>query len=55
MGNLKPKEKRQILAEFIEKNVMHQYDIAPYMGKPLSYFDYDKVKEMIKWFDNLDK
>jgi hypothetical protein len=43
-----PKEKKELLRTMIELMVHTGYDIAPYMGKPLSYYDYDKVKKSIK-------
>lgn len=50
-----PKQKRKILANFIEKQVQCGYSIEEYMGKPLSFFDYAKLeirtKQMIKEFN----
>lgn len=45
-----PTEKRTLLVKFIELHVMNGYDISGYVGKTLSFFDYDKVKERINWF-----
>jgi len=45
------KEKKQILAIFIEKHVQCGFSITGYMGKPLSYFDFDKVKSRIEWLN----
>ena len=47
---MKPKEKRQLLVDLIELHVRYGYDITPFVGRPLSYFDYNKVKESIKEF-----
>lgn len=52
---LTAKEKRMMLTEFIELHVMKGYDISGYMGKSLSYFDYDKLQERINWFKRLDQ
>lgn len=43
------KEKKQTLAEFIELHVQCGFEIIEYMGKPLSYFDFEKVKTRIQW------
>jgi len=40
---MKPKEKLQLLARLIELSVQLGEDIRPIIGKPLSYFDWDKV------------
>ena len=45
------KEKKQLLATFIEKHVQCGFDIINYMGKPLSYFDFEKVKARIEWLN----
>ncbi len=41
--------KKEILAEFIEVRVQSGYDITEFMGKPLEYFDYEKLKNQIEW------
>ena len=41
-------EKKQLIASVIEKLVLHGYDITPFIGKPLSYFNYEKVKNYQK-------
>ena len=41
------KEKKELLVTFIEKHVQYGYSIIDFVGKPLSYFDYDKVREQI--------
>ncbi|WP_209405257.1 hypothetical protein [Pseudozobellia sp. WGM2] len=45
------KEKKELLATFIEKHVQCGYSIVDYMGKPLSYFDFQKVKSRIDWLN----
>lgn len=45
------KEKKKLLADFIEKHVQCGFSIVEYMGKPLSYFDFDKVEARIKWLN----
>lgn len=45
------KEKKELLATFIEKHVQCGYSIVEFIGKPLSYFDYDKVKERINYLN----
>lgn len=42
------KEKKELLREMITLMVYTGYDFADYMGKPLSYFNYDGVKKYIK-------
>lgn len=42
------KQKRFLLAEYIELLVRNGYDIKPLMGKPLSFFDYNALKRLIK-------
>lgn len=46
-----PTEKKTILSKFIEKRVQCGYSIVEFMGKPLSYFNYDKVQEQINWLN----
>lgn len=40
-------EKKQMLVHFIEMQVALGYDITPFIGKPLSYFDFDKLAAAI--------
>jgi hypothetical protein len=40
---MKPKEKKQILAAYIEMLVLNGYSIENVICKPLSYFDFEKV------------
>ena len=44
---MKTTEKKQLIAKVIEKLVLNGYDISPFIGKPLSYFDYEKVKKIL--------
>lgn len=44
---MKPKEKKKYLAKMIELLVQYGHDITPFMGKPLSFFDFEKVKTKI--------
>ena len=46
--NMKTTEKKQLIASVIEKLVLHGYDITPFIGKPLSYFNYEKVKKLLE-------
>ncbi|GEM_PF-3220801 len=48
---MKAAEKKKLLAEFIEKNVQCGFSIIEYIGKPLNYFDYGKIKERINWLN----
>ena len=41
-------EKKQLIASVIEKLVLHGYDITPFIGKPLNYFNYEKVKKLLE-------
>lgn len=42
------KQRKEILSEYIELLVKNGYDIKPVMGKPLSYYNYDALKRVIK-------
>ena len=44
---MKTTEKKQLIAEVIKIYVLHGVDITPFIGKPLSYFDYEKVKKLL--------
>ena len=44
---MKTTEKKQLIANVIEKLVLNGYDITPFIGKPLNYFDYEKVKKLL--------
>jgi len=38
-----PKEKRKLLAAYVELLVSNGYDIADMLGRPLSYYNWDHV------------
>ena len=46
--NMTTTEKKQLIASVIEKLVLHGYDITLFIGKPLSYFNYEKEKKVLK-------
>ena len=45
---MKTQEKKQLIANVIEKLVLNGYDITPFIGKPLNYFDGEKVKKLLE-------
>ena len=45
---MKTQKKKQLIANMIEKLVLNKYDITPFIGKPLSYFDGEKVKKLLE-------
>lgn len=45
---MKPTEKKQLIAKLIEKHVENGYDITSFVGKPLSYFDEEKIKVVLE-------
>ena len=45
---MKTQVKKQLIAKVIEKLVLNGYDITPFIGKPLSYFDEEKVKKLLE-------
>ena len=45
---MKATEKKQLIANVIEKLVLNGYDITPFIGKPLSYYNYEKVKKLLE-------
>jgi len=47
-----PCEKRRILRDFIELKIQHGYEISQYMGRPLSWFSFEAVKEEISKMEN---
>lgn len=47
MKNLTPTQKRNLLAELVTLKSSCGYDIAGYMGKPLSVFDFLSVQNSI--------
>ena len=62
---MKTQEKKQLIAQLIEKYVQSGYDITEFIGRPLSYFDEEKIKVLlenkhffknyIKWRTNSSK
>ena len=52
-------EKIQLIAELIKKYVESGYCIEQFIGKPISWFDEEKTKELIEnknlWKTNLSK
>ena len=45
---MKATEKRRLIAQLIEKYVENGYCIEQFIGKPLSYFDEEKIKELLE-------
>ena len=45
---MKAQEKKQLIAQLIEKCVQNGYDITGFIGKPLSYFDEEKIKVILE-------
>jgi hypothetical protein len=43
-----PLEKRKLLVKLVELMLYTGYDISDLMGRPLSYFDFEKIKVAIK-------
>jgi hypothetical protein len=48
MKNLTPTEKKKLVVKMIELMVGMGYDIEPYIGLPLSKFNYEKVQKQIE-------
>lgn len=46
--NMKTKEKKALLARLIELSVHLGEDITGLIAKPLSYFDWEKVKSVVE-------
>ena len=44
---MKRAEKKQLIAKLIEKYVANGMDITEFIGKPLNYFDEEKIKVLI--------
>ena len=40
-------DKRKILARFLELQILLGYEIVTWMGRPLSYYDWDKLEEAV--------
>ena len=47
------KEKKKILMRFFQLQTYLLQDFSFYMGKPLSYYDYELLKKEIKNLENL--
>lgn len=45
---MKPTEKKQLVAQLIEKYVQNGFPIESFVGKPLSYFDEEKMKVVLE-------
>lgn len=45
---MKTFEKKEILRQFFELLIFNGYDITDYIGKPLSWYDFDKVLKRIE-------
>jgi len=45
---MKTKDKRIMLAHFFELLVFCGYDIKPYVGRQLAWFNYDAIRVRIK-------
>jgi len=45
-------DKRALLVELIELSVFNAHDISPLVGKPLSYFNYEAIKQAIAELQN---
>lgn len=45
---MQPTEKKQLVAQLIEKYVQNGYDIKNLIGKPLCYFDEEKIKILLE-------
>ncbi|WP_157983134.1 hypothetical protein [Psychroflexus aestuariivivens] len=49
---MKAKEKKQLLIHCIELHVQCGYSIEQFIGKPVSYFDMDKIQNRVEWLKN---
>ena len=45
---MKTTEKKQLIAQLIEKYVQSGYDIKEFIGRPLSYFDEKKIEALLE-------
>ena len=45
---MKATEKKKLIAQLLEKYVQNGSPIENFIGKPLSYFDEEKVKNLLK-------
>lgn len=51
-NHVKKDEKKIYLAKFITMLVKTGQDIVPYMGKPLSNYDYNKIYKTLEDYEN---
>lgn len=42
------KEKKQLIAQLIKKYVQNGYCIEQFIGKPIAWFDGEKIKELLE-------
>ena len=49
---LTPSQKRRLLRELIELKIQHGYEVSDYMGRALSWFNYDAVQSAIDEMNN---
>ena len=45
---MKATEKKQLIAQLIVKYVQSGYDITEFIGKPLTYFNEEKIKVLLE-------
>ena len=45
---MKTTEKKQLIVKLVEKYVQNGYNITEFIGKPLSYFDEEKIKVLLE-------
>lgn len=46
------KEKRKLLAKLVELYVANGIEIDDLIGRPLSFFDFEKIQESIRKYEN---
>ena len=49
---LTPSQKRRLLRELIELKIHHGYEVSDYMGRALSWFNYEAVQSAIQEMNN---
>tara|TARA_R110000851_G_scaffold163169_1_gene306970 strand:+ start:255 stop:503 length:249 start_codon:yes stop_codon:yes gene_type:complete len=49
---LTPSQKRRLLRELIELKIHHGYEVSDYMGRALSWFNYEAVQSSIQEMNN---
>ena len=45
---METKVKKQLIVQLVEKYVQNGYDITEFIGRPLSYFDEEKIKVLLE-------